>query len=280
MKFAGFADEVSVDIDKQIEATKALGWTGIETRLVGKGLHFDDVDEKQFEEIKAKLDQAGVSIICYGSQIANWARPITSDFKMDEEELKRIIPRMHKTGTKFVRIMSYPNDGLEEGPYKTEVIKRIRELSRIAEDGGVILCHENCSGWAGEGPEKSLELINKVNSSALKLIFDTGNPISHGQDVYAFYQAVKPHIIHMHIKDYQKTNSTEKGTKPVFPGEGLGAVPEIVADLKKSGYDGWYTMEPHIVSAIHEGKDVDMTDKAREIFIKYGRMFEEIYKNA
>jgi len=30
----------------------------------------------------------------------------------------------------------------------------------------------------------------------------------------------------------------------------------------------------------HEGKQMDGADKSREIFLKYGRMFEEIYKKA
>ena len=49
MQCAGFADEVSVEIDQQIEAIRALGWPGIEMRLVGKGRHFDDVSDAEFE---------------------------------------------------------------------------------------------------------------------------------------------------------------------------------------------------------------------------------------
>ena len=131
MRCAGFADEVSVDIDQQISALRALGWPGIEMRLVGKGRHFDDVTDAEFDAIREKLDRAGVQIVAYGSQIANWSRKISGSFDVDVAELRQIMPRMQKTETQIVRIMSYPNDGWAARDWRAEVVRRLRELSRM-----------------------------------------------------------------------------------------------------------------------------------------------------
>jgi len=281
MQFAGFADEVSVDIDQQIAAIHALGWPGIEMRLVGKGRHFDDVTDTEFEAIREKLDRAGIQIVGYGSQIANWSRKISGLFDVDVAELRQIIPRMRKTGTQIVRIMSYPNDGWAERDWRAEVVRRLRELCRMAEANGIILGHENCDGWAGKGPEATLSCLADVGSPALKLIFDTGNPVTYGQDAWAYYRAVREHIIHVHIKDYVRDPSASGGFRAVFPGEGGGRVRDIVVDLKRTGYDGWYSMEPHIVSVVHEGRDATGNeDRAREVFLQYGKTFEALYRNA
>ena len=220
MRYAGFADEVSVDIDQQISALRALGWPGIEMRLVGKGRNFDDVTDAEFEAIREKLDRAGIRIVAYGSQIANWSRKISGSFDVDVAELRQIMPRMQKTGTQIVRIMSYPNDGWAERDWRAEVVRRLRELSRMAEANGIILGHENCDGWAGQGPEATLACLADVGSPALRLIFDTGNPVAYGQDVWAYYQAVREHIVHVHIKDYVKDASVPGGYRAVFPGQG------------------------------------------------------------
>ena len=281
MRFAGFADEVSVKLDDQIEALRALGWPGIEMRLVGKGLHFDDVDEAQFRAIADRLDAAGIQVVAYGSQIANWSRRVSGSFDVDVEELRRIIPRMHKTGTRLVRVMSYPNDGWPDADWKTEVVRRFRELCRIAEDGGITLGHENCDGWAGQGPRETLDLLDAVQSPALKLIYDTGNPVTYGQDPWAFYSAVRDHIFHVHIKDYVRDPVSPSGYRATFPGEGAGRVREILADLKGRGYKRWFSIEPHICSVIHEGRDASgMEERAREVFVTYGRRFEELYRLA
>jgi len=281
MQCAGFADEVSVDIDQQIEAIRALGWPGIEMRLVGKGRHFDDVTDAEFEVIREKLDRAGIRIVAYGSQIANWSRKISGPFEVDVAELTQIMPRIRKTGTQMVRIMSYPNDGLAERDWRAEVIRRLRELCRMAEANGILLGHENCDGWAGKGPEATLSCLADVGSPALKLIFDTGNPVTYGQDPWSYYRAVREHIVHVHIKDYVRDALASGGYRAVFPGQGEGRVRDIVADLKRTGYDGWYSMEPHIVSVIHEGRDAcGNEERARDVFLQYGKAFEELYRNA
>jgi sugar phosphate isomerase/epimerase len=278
MRCAGFADEVSVDVNRQLAALRTLNWRGIEIRLVGKGRHVDDVSEAEFEAIHEKLDRAGVRIVAYGSQIANWSRKISGSFELDLAELRRVIPRMQRTETAIVRIMSYPNDGWDERAWRTEVIRRLRELSRMAEDGGIVLGHENCDGWAGRGPEATLACLAEVRSPALKLIFDTGNPVAHGQDAWAYYQAVREHIVHVHIKDYARDDSVPGGYRAVFPGEGEGRVRDIVADLKRRGYDGWFSIEPHILSVIHEGRDAtEKEDAAFDVFLRYGQTFEALY---
>ena len=281
MRCAGFADEVSVDIDRQIAAIRALGWPGIEMRLVGKGRHFDDVTDEEFEAIRAKLERAEIRIVAYGSQIANWSRKISGPFETDVAELRRIVPRMQRTGTTIVRIMSYPNDGWTERKWRAEVVRRLRELCRIAEANGIVLGHENCDGWAGQGSEATLSCLAEVGSPALKLIFDTGNPVTYGQDPWVYYQAVREHIVHVHIKDYVRDASVPSGYRAVFPGEGGGRVRDIVADLKQTGYAGWYSMEPHIVSVVHAGRDASGNeDQAREVFLQYGKTFEELYRQA
>ncbi|MBL8028737.1 MAG: sugar phosphate isomerase/epimerase [Fibrobacteres bacterium] len=277
-KLAGFADEASTEIEKQIEVTKKLGWSGIEIRTVKSGTknsHFDDLADDEFYRYADMIAEAGIQIISYGTQIANWSRKITSDFKLDTDELKRIAPRMRKTGTAIARIMSYPNDALSNDAWGKEAIKRIKELAVIAEANGIMLCHENCSGFASQSAANTLRMIEEVNSKALKLIFDTGNFWEAGYSSLAFYKAVKEHVVHVHIKDYKKDPLAEKGWNAVFAGEGAGEVKEVLAELKRDGYNGWYSIEPHLAAVAHEGKAAAGGDSF-ELYLKYGRSVEQL----
>ena len=173
--------------------------------------------------------------------------------------------------------MSYPNADWSEEDWKKEVFKRLVELAKMAEDGGVVLGHENCDGYGGLGPDQSLELLEAVGSPAFKFIFDTGNPVGHGQDSLAFYNALKEHVVHVHIKDGKP--GPEKMT-PCYPDEGEGNVPEIMADLKSRGYDGWISIEPHMAAVVHLGKDVDDAEAAASIYVEYGKRIMTIVENA
>ena len=60
-----------------------------------------------------------------------------------------------------------------------EAVKRIKVIAKMAEDSGITIVHENCSSWGGLSLEHKLRLIEGVNSPALKLVYDTGNPVLH-----------------------------------------------------------------------------------------------------
>lgn len=280
MNVTGFADEASIEWSRQIDAIKALGWGAIETRMVsvdGKKVHFDDMGDGDFERMLDELAEAGIRILCYGTQIANWARPISGDFSIDKDELRRILPRMRKSRTRFARIMSYPNDGWSDGDWRREVVRRLKELARMAEGEGVLLCHENCSGYGGEDARHTLDMLEAVDSPALKLIFDTGNFWKTGYSSIGYYQAVHSHVVHIHIKDYVRDPGVKDGWRAVFAGEGEGDVAAVLKEAGRLGYDGWYSMEPHLSSIAHEGKLASGQD-AWDLFVEYGRRFERLHK--
>lgn len=272
MILSGIADEAGKTIEQQIEAHRKLGWNHIEVRNVNS-VNLTRASDSEFDEITKKLDEAGMLISCFASEIANWARNIGGDFKIDMDDLRQAIPRMKKTNTKYIRVMSYPNDGRDESPWHKEVLKRLKELTSIAEGEGIVLAHENCSGWGGVSSENCLTLVEEINSPAFRVLFDTGNPPAEGQDSWKFYNTVKKHIVYVHIKDAKRDNDSAVFT---FPGEGDGYVRNIISDLKSSSYEGVLSIEPHLSAVVHEGKEAEDSSRATEVYLKYGRELQEI----
>lgn len=277
-RFTGFADEAGKSLDEQISVVKEVGWNSIEVRLIGDK-NVCDLDDSEWSDVFARLQAEGVTIAAFGGQIANWARPISGDFQQDMDELVRNAPRMKQAGTNILRVMSYPNDKENPWPenqWKAEAIRRLRELSKVAEDLGVILGHENCSGYGGLGPKQFLELAEEVDSPAFKLVFDTGNSSGHDQDLEAswrYYEACKDHIVHVHIKSFKAKEGGKLGT--CFPDEDPNQK-RILADLKARGYDGWISIEPHIAAAVHTGKSADSEGVARGIWVEYTQRLEKL----
>ena len=270
MFFSGISDESGQPIQTQIQAHAELGWKHLELRAVDS-VNLTQLSDAAFDAVYAAVTEAGMGVSCFSSAIANWARPVTGDFAVDVEDLKRAIPRMHRFGTPFIRVMSYPNDPKEpvdEREWRREAIRRTKELSRIAEDGGITLVHENCSGWGGLSAENSNILLGEVDSPALKVVFDTGNPVTYGQDAWEYYQTVRQDIVYVHIKDARKVDGQDIYT---YCGEGDGCVREIVADLLKTGYDGGFSIEPHLAAVIHTGQTADNARQLYESYTEYGR---------
>jgi len=277
-QFTGFADEAEKSLEGQISTLKDTGWSAIELRLIG-GKNVCDLTDDEWAHTRDRLAQEQIRIVGFGGQIANWARPITNDFAVDLAELRRVAPRMRQTGTKFLRIMSYPNhkeNPLPRAEWKAETVRRISELARIAADEGIILGHENCNGY-GADPEGFLELVEAVNNPAFKLIFDTGNNSLHDnscESTWTYYKACREHIAHVHVKcakpgpdgvTYVTCHADEDPTQR-----------RIFEDLVATGYDGWLSIEPHIKAAIHAGQDVDDSGEARLVWIEFAHRLEKL----
>lgn len=268
MFFSGIADEAGDDLATQIKAQLELGWKHIELRNIS-GVGAADLCERTFEEAIEQLSDAGLGVSCFAAQLCNWSRPIIKHPDIDRHELERAIPRMQRVGCPFIRSMSYPNAGWPEDQWRDEVVARLKVLAAVAEDGGVTIVHENCNGWGGESAENTLELLEKVNSPALKLVWDTGNPVPHGQDPWAYYSAVKEHVVYVHIKDAVQQ---EDGTTAYrYPGEGDARVADVLKDLIDRGYEGGLSIEPHVAAVVHVGKAASDAEGAYAKYVEYGR---------
>ncbi len=296
MYYSGFADEAGADIDTQIKATIELGWNNIESRNID-GVNITDITEEKFEEVVEKLEKSGVKINCFGSAVANWAKHPRKeeDFQKSIDELKRAIIRMKHLGTKMIRAMSFtvPKDETPDSPELEKIIfKKVNKLVKMCEDEGLIYLHENCMNYGGMSYMHTLKLLDYIKSPAFKLVFDTGNPpftyniIGNPpyskQDSFEFYKNVKEFIYYVHIKDaiyLSESDGLFPNAKFIYPGEGDGKVIEIVKDLLQSGYDGGFSIEPHMALVIHD-KDKAAADEIKySSYVEYGKRFMKIVKD-
>lgn len=282
MYYSGFADEASPELDLQLKVTQELGWQNIETRILCGG-NLASIDEAKFSEVCAKLAAAGVNFNSYGSGVGNWASPITEPPDKSYEEMRRALPRMQRLGIGMIRIMSYQIP-VELYPrneeFFPETVKRLKRIVAMAADAGVLCVHENCAGWGGLSWQHSLRLLEAVDSPALKLVYDTGNPVFHHdvrgtapygrQDAWEFYRQVRDHIAYIHIKDgYVDDQGKDVFT---FCGEGKATVREILRDLFSRGYDGGISIEPHLAMVFHESdRATAKAEQCAQIYVEYGR---------
>lgn len=279
--FSGIGDEAANRIDDQIRAIKTLGWENLEARNVEvpgypKG-NLHDIPDAAFDIVVEKVHAAGIKINCFGSAIANWGKKIDQPFDSSLAEARRAIPRMQRLGTKFVRIMSFAVRP-EEDQMAQERFRRLREVTKMFLDHGLQPVHENCMNYGGMGWPFTLELLENV--PGLKLVFDTANPVFNDdrskpkpwkkQDPWEFYEHVKQHVVHVHVKD-ARWNNAKNDADYTMPGDGDGKVRPILADLLASGYAGGISIEPHVAVVFHDATVKTSDEEMFNSFVEYGR---------
>ena len=286
-KLTGFADEATNGIEGQVAVLKQLGWNAIELRAVDSTLAHN-LPENDFSRVADYLEEQGIEVACLGSGIANWSIPITQPFEETKDVVHRTIKRMKRLHTTYVRIMSFkviqdPEGRILEDQMVDERIRRMNWICQSFLDEGLVPVHENCHTYGGLSYEHTLFLLDKV--PGLKLVFDTGNPpiTADGrkdfpypfQDSYEFFSHVKDHIVHVHIKD-AVMDADGKTEHYHYPGEGAGQIRKIVSELKRDGYDGYFSIEPHMEVVFHNAAAESTEERRIANFIEYGRRFERL----
>ena len=279
--FSGIGDEAANLIDDQIRAIQALGWENLEARGVEvagfpKG-NIHDLPDAAFDILAAKVQAAGIKVNCFGSAIGNWGKKIDEPFDSSLAEARRCLPRMQRLGSKFVRIMSFAVRP-EEDQMAPERFRRLREVTKMFLDAGLQPVHENCMNYGGMGWPFTLELLENV--PGLKLVFDTANPVFNDdrskpkpwrkQDPWEFYEHVKEHIVHVHVKD-ARWNNAKNDADYTMPGDGDGKVRPILKDLIASGYAGGISIEPHVAVVFHDASVKTSPEVMFNSFVEYGR---------
>ncbi len=289
MILTGFTDEVSPDFSRQVDACRVLSWDWIDLRTVGDK-NICHLETGEMENLLEVLRDSGIRIASFGSPVANWSRSLDYPLKDEIRELEHAAGLMRMADVKGIRIMSYQTDApipLHD-PVRDKVLNRLKELSRVAGNEGIVLLHENCETWGGQSLEHTLFLLDNIHLPAFRLIFDTGNPPGSPdirgtvpfkrQNSLEFLKAVYEAVDMVHIKDARF--SKEDGTVYTWPGEGDAGLSGIFSWLKKQEYSGPFSIEPHLAVVYHD-ESVKSDEKKRwDMFIEYARRSSRLLKAA
>ena len=256
-KMSGFSDEINKDVDIQFTVLNKLGIKYFEPRGIN-GTNVSDLTLDEAKALKEKMNEYGIEVSSIGSPIGKIQ--ITDDFEEHKKKLIHTIEVAKILGSKYIRVFSFFIPDEKYAEYKDEVLRRMKEMTDIAEKMDIMLLHENEKGIYGDVADRCKEIFDFVNSPNLRGVFDMANFVQCGETTYPYaFNLLRPHIEYMHIKDALYSDGSV-----VPPGYGDGKVKEIIAELKASGYDGFYSMEPHLGS--FEGlSDLELTDEMEKL---------------
>ena len=240
----GFADEISPDLDEQLDTLAQQSMKYMEVRSVWDTNVLDLTDD-ELRRVRAACAERGVGISSIGSPIGKVT--VTEPFGSHLQRFRRALHAADIMEAPYVRVFSFfIPDG--EGPelFRDEVLQRMGILADEAEDAGVTLLHENEKEIYGDVPARCLGLLSGVDSPALRAAWDAANFVQCGisRPFEEGYGQLRPYIEYVHVKD------AVAGSGQVVPaGEGDGQVPETLSALRDSGFDGFFSLEPHLASA-------------------------------
>ena len=240
---SAFADEASERMAEQIRILNETGIDHVDLRLVD-GINIVDLPLDHARRVQQDLESASISVGMYGSPIGKL--DLADDPAQDLQRLEHLAKLRDIFGSNRVRLFSYFN---QEAAESEESWKRgaFDRLIDAADRLDMVLFHENELNIYGDSVEHVMQMARELRAShpdRFKLIFDFDNFMQCGESIDAAWETLADHTDAIHLKESKRMPD---GTHQHVPaGEGDGRIPEVLEDLARRGFDGPFTLEPHL----------------------------------
>lgn len=236
---SGFYDEISGRLSDQICVLHELG----EQYMCPRNLNGKNIADYTFDEFERDvypvLQKENVRFSSIGSPIGKVGIDDEEGFEKQKKQLAELVRIAQLTDCRYIRIFSFFYGDKKPEDCHEKVVARLKELLAIVKGSGVKLLHENEKKIYGDVPERVLKIYNDINDEDFVLCFDASNYVQCDVDPKQAFDALKDYVVYYHIKDC----SSYKVEVPLGLGE--GCYEYIFDELKKRGYEGFMTLEPH-----------------------------------
>ncbi len=275
---SGFGDEAAIHKTavEQFSAMAALGLQYYSLRFidVGRGVkNVMQLSTAEIQKVRHLEDEYDLSVASIGSPIGKVKLLDVDDgtknayvpfAKYLAKDVARVCQLAHAFETKLIRGFSfYHPRGTDPWPHVPQAVDQIGQIVEACHRSDLTFGLEVEANLVGQNGLILSEIHRQVNHPALVLVFDAGNLITQGftqREVFEHYQAMKPGIGWMHIKDYRHPGRRKKGVRTVFPSPATRST----SRSKKKGSDSLVVDE----AALRHFVPADLGDSAHDTILR------------
>jgi sugar phosphate isomerase/epimerase len=266
MKLGIITDEISQDLAHALEVARAIGCSGVELRSMWDG-RVDELSPRRVREVRSLLEQH--SLECYdiagpvfkcnlGSpreviahfDILKRCRDLAHSLlapsvRADAPHVRADAPHVRADAPHVRAFTFWREPGVPLEAVWGKIVEQIALAAEIVAEAGLTLAVENeYSVYVGGGALLA-KLLDEVEPPNVQAIWDPQNALFDPDAEPPYpdgYEAIKDKIAFCHIKDGVVTAD---GPKTVPVGDGDALLAELIARLKRDGYDGYLSLETH-----------------------------------
>ena len=258
LKIGIITDQVSMDFEYALKVISGLGIKYVEIHSLWNKT-IEDLTQSEATQAQKLIKQFGLKVSNISSTLFLMCPLQESEKELetfddyfitkmgDYEEHMRVLEYCIEFCEVFttdkIRIFGFRREETLNEDMVVEMIKeKLQRPVELAEKKGVTLILENCPHTYPGSGSVTRKVIENINSSNLKALWDPGNALRTGKTPYPDdYRQIKEHILHIHAKDLTPENSDYR---PVPLGEGKINYREIIKNLIDDGYKGVISLEP------------------------------------
>ena len=215
------------------ELSRELGADGVEIDMGGLGSrelfdnklrdpHFIQMFKDEAEKYNLEIPSIAMSAF-YGQSLVDRENYI--------DLIDECINTMQNMGVKTAFLPLGVQGDLQKKPeIRTEMVRRLKVAGDMAEEAGVVIGIETSLDAASE-----IELLEEINSPAIKIYYNFQNPLEAGRDIYSELKLLgKDRICQIHCTD------TDEVTLPYNERLDMNKIKNVLDEM---GWSGWLIVE-------------------------------------
>ena len=222
---------------------RSLGLDGADLSVA----HLGGLSREDLGAVRRVAEDEGVRIAILAAY-SDFTHPDAAKRQQEADSLRRWIEVASDLGTLYIRVTAgQAHPEIEDaGAALSWVATGLAKCLDDAAAAGVTLLYENhVRGYLWQHNdftqpcEKFLDVLARVDSPALQVLFDIANPLVLNEDPLDLLARVRPRLGAVHISDVRRRG--EFG--PTTIGTGVAPIREVFDVLVTSGYDAWLSIE-------------------------------------
>ena len=245
----------TVEMDEAVPHLASLGYDGIEITVIpGYSTELGTLDTAERGRIRGLFAKHGVEM----PAIAGHTSLLEHDVRQHAANMKRLRETVELaadfTMDHLVPCLDTTPGGRPEDwlHVRDRLLNEAGDLVDFGAHHGVVIAMEPHIGCCLCDVERTLWLLDQIDSEYLKLNYDISHFDVAGVPTAESVAALAPHTVHTHVKD-------QRGRAPDFefliPGEGDFDYVEYLDAMKAAGYDDYITVE--VSKMVQEREDYD-----------------------
>jgi sugar phosphate isomerase/epimerase len=226
---SGFADEAANQktAEQQFCAFAAMGLQYYSIRFIDVGSGIKNVMKltvAEIQKIRALQNEYGLNVSSIGSPIGkvklldveDGTKNVYIPFKKYlQEDVAKVCEIAHAFETKLIRGFSfYHPKGTDPKEHLAQAVDQLGQIAEACHRSDLTYGLEVEANLIGQNGHILAELYRQVNHPGMVLIFDAANLVVQGYnplELYEQYEAMRPGLGWLHIKDYRNPHLATKG---------------------------------------------------------------------
>lgn len=231
----------SYPLEEVVPRLAAIGYDGIELGAASPHAYPDYTGAQRRREIRQLFERNQIALVSMlpapgGGPGFNVASPLPEERAGAIGQYKKVVELCADLGGKIVLyVAGWQVFGTTRQQAWGWSRAALEEIARFAETHNVTICIEPTSADSNliDSADDALTLQAETGASNVKLMFDTYHTIYRNEVATDYVHRFGKDLAHIHLADSNR----------LPPGEGVGAFPMLIDTLKKTGFDGYLTME-------------------------------------